>query len=213
MTQSLICLDAPEIDRELDRLARQMRQAENVGVRLISTLGRPADRALARLPQSARAPVEEAVMLALGRAMDVAAASRGLLGDHRGWVTAATAGAAGAVGGFGGAAVAMAEVPVSITVMMRGVQAVAARHGHDPSEEQTRKDCLLAFAAAGPLQQGRGGDLNFLASRMTLSGRTLQSAIGLVAPQLPMGIGRKLAARAVPVLGAATGAARNRRDA
>lgn len=209
MTNAILCLDEPEIDTTLDDLAHRLRAAENTGIRLITRLGKPAERLLGRLPAEARAPLEAATYRALGIAMDVASGSRGVVGDQKGWVTTATAGATGALGGFGGWPTALAEVPVSVTVMMRGVQAIAAEHGHDPDEEQTRKDCLLAFAASGPLVRNASGDLEFLAARATLSGQTVQTGLSLAAPRLAGVLGRKLAAQAVPVLGAATAAAIN----
>ena len=101
-------------------------------------------------------------------------------------------------------------MPVTVTLLMRAIQGVAAEHGYDADEIQTRRDCLLVFAANGPIEGGRNGmDLNFLASRATLSGVNVYIGIGLIAPRLAAVLGRKLAAQTVPVLGAATAGATN----
>ena len=57
----------------------------------------------------------------------------------------------GAAGGFGGLPSALAEVPVTATVLMRAIQGIAEEHGFDPASEEVRMACLEVFAAAGPL--------------------------------------------------------------
>ena len=54
-----------------------------------------------------------------------------------------------------------------------------------------------------------GADLGFLSARVALSGRAMQAVIAKVAPRLAVVLGQKLAAQAVPVLGAVAGAATN----
>ena len=49
----------------------------------------------------------------------------------------------------------------------------------------------------------------FLSARLTLTGPAIQKIIVTVAPRLALAMGQKLAAQAVPVLGAVTGAALN----
>jgi len=62
---------------------------------------------------------------------------------------------------------------------------------------------------AGPLDHDDGADLAFLNSRMALHGGSLQALIVKIAPSLANVLGQKLAAQAVPVLGAIAGAATN----
>lgn len=210
MTDTNDLVEAIDLDRELEMLADTFRRADNVGVQALNMLNWPSDALLSRLPEGSRAKLEVLTIRGLEAAQSAASGSRVLVGDQKDWVNTATTTAAGFVGGFGGLTTALAELPVTVTLLMRAIQAVAAEHGFDPDDEQTRKDCLLTFGAQGPLMAGREGlDLNFLASRATLNGANVYIGIGLIAPKLAGVLGRKLAAQTIPVLGAATAAATN----
>jgi hypothetical protein len=103
----------------------------------------------------------------------------------------------------------LAELPVTTTLLLRVIQGVAVEHGFDAAAENVQFDCVQVFAAAGPLSGDDGADLGFLSARLTLSGKAMQAVIAKVAPKLAVVLGQKLAAQAVPVLGAVAGAATN----
>lgn len=198
------------VETRIANLAKRHHAAANLGVHLLNMLNWPADALLARLPENARNSVETLTVRGLEAGMSAASGSRGLVKDQKDWVNTATATAAGLMGGLGGLPTALAELPVTVTLLMRAMQAVAAEHGFDPNDEQTRKDVLLALSAEGPLIAAKDGpDLNFLASRATLNGANVLIGIGLIAPRLAGVLTRKLAAQTIPVLGAATAAATN----
>ncbi|MFZ7094348.1 EcsC family protein [Primorskyibacter sp. 2E233] len=199
-----------DLDREIEDLAKRYRAASNLGVQVLSVLNWPAESLLDRLPENSRSKLETAAVRGLEAAMSAASGTRSFVKDQKSWVNTATTTAVGIVGGMGGLPTALAELPVTVTMLMRSVQAVAAEHGFDPDEEQTRKDALLVFAATGPLTQaGKSADLTFLSSRVTLTGVNVYIGIGLIAPRLALVLGRKLAAQTIPVIGAATAAATN----
>ena len=135
--------------------------------------------------------------------------SRGAVKDQQPWVNTAVATAMGAAGGFGGLPSALVELPATTAVLMRAIQGVAAQHGFNPDEESVQFDCIRVFAAAGPLSNDDGGDLAFFTLRLTLTGGAMQKLIATVAPKLAVALGHKLAAQAVPVLGALAGASAN----
>ena len=85
----------------------------------------------------------------------------------------------------------------------------AEEEGFDPSEESVRYDCIQVFAASGPLERDDEADLAFLGTRLAVTGPALNALIARVAPRLALVLGQKLAAQAVPVLGAVAGAATN----
>ncbi len=70
-------------------------------------------------------------------------------------------------------------------------------------------ECLKVFAAGSPLATDDGVDTTFLSARLTLTGPALQGLITAVAPKLAAVLTQKLAAQAVPLLGAVSGAALN----
>jgi hypothetical protein len=117
--------------------------------------------------------------------------------------------AAGAAGGAGGLATAVAELPVTVTLFLNAIRAEARDAGLDPNEDWVRAECLQVFAAGSPLKQDDGMNTSFVASRLALSGSAVQNLIATIAPKLAAVLGQKLAAQAVPVIGAVSGAALN----
>lgn len=197
------------VETELDQLAQRYRRAGNGAVDLLNVVGGRAEGLLERLPAPARAGLQEATRRALEQAMKVAHSSRGVMPDQKGWLNTAIGAAMGAAGGAGGLPTALAELPVTTTLLLRIIQGVAVDYGFDPASESVQFDCIEVFAAAGPLADDDGADLGFLSARMTLTGPALQTIIARVAPKLATVLGQKLAAQTVPVLGAVAGAATN----
>ena len=76
-------------------------------------------------------------------------------------------------------------------------------------EDWVRAECLQVFAAGSPLAQDDGVNTSFIASRLALSGSAVPNLIKSIAPKLAAVLGQKLAAQAVPVIGAVSGAALN----
>ncbi|APE44170.1 protein EcsC [Sulfitobacter alexandrii] len=198
-----------DVEAELDRLAKRYRAANGLGMNVLNLIGGSAENLLDRLPRTMRANLERATIGALQQAMRAAHSSRGMVPDQKGWLNQAVSAAMGAAGGAGGLPTALAELPVTTTLLLRVIQGVAVEHGFDPEAENVQFDCVQVFAAAGPLSGDDGADLGFLAARMTLTGKAMQAVIHRVAPRLAIVMGQKLAAQTVPVLGAVAGAATN----
>ena len=190
-------------------LARRLKSANNPGMQLLNMVGGTADGLFAKLPAPVRKQMESATMSALERAYDGAEFSRRNGFKSNAWLTRALSSGLGAAGGAGGLPTALAELPVTTTVLLHTISSVALEHGFDPAREEVRKACIGVFAAAGPLEDDDGADLAFLVARTTLTGATVNSIIARVAPRLSLVLGQKLAAQAVPVIGAVAGAATN----
>ena len=198
-----------DVEAELDALALRYSKAGGIGIDLLNTLGTQADGLIQRLPEKMRDGLQDATIAALNHAMTAACKSRDVVPDQAGWLNSTVSAAMGAVGGFGGLPTALAELPVTTTLLLRVINGVAAEHGFDPAQDNVQIDCVQVFAAAGPLEHDDGADIAFLSARMALSGAAMQSIIARVAPRLATVLGQKLAAQAVPVLGAVAGAATN----
>ena len=197
-------------DQEIARLAGIMKGAQGTGFQVLNLVGAQAEGLLDMLPAGARDRLEKATVSALEYAFDAAKASRGgRIPDGSDWLTRAVTLGTGAAGGFGGIGTALAELPVTTTVILRAIQATADEHGFDPEKADVRAACLSVFAAAGPLDDDDGCDLSFLTMRLTMTGKSLAGLISGVAPKLAIPLGQKVAAQAVPVIGAAAGAAIN----
>lgn len=198
-----------DLEAEMTALARRYRAAGGVGIQVLNLIGGRAEGLLDRLPKPVRDNLDGATEEALRLAMRAAQSSRGVVGDQPGWLNTALTTAMGAAGGFGGLPSALAELPVTTTVLLRAIQGAAAEHGFDPAAENVQFDCIRVLASAGPLEEDDGSDLAFIGTRLTLTGPTLNALIARVAPRLATVLGQKLAAQTVPVLGAVAGAATN----
>ena len=210
MTQTLPQVhETDDLHEELMALVRRYQAASGPGLRLLNALGSQAENLIERIPSPVRGQLEAATKRGLELSFSAAAASRGRVPDGGDWLNTALATAMGAAGGFGGLPSALAEVPVTTTVLMRAIQSIAAEHGLDPASEEVRLACLEVFAAAGPLAEDDGSEMGFLTTRVALSGPGMKVVLARVTPIFAQVLGRKLAAQAVPVLGAVAGAATN----
>ncbi len=198
-----------DVDSELEQLAKRYEQAGGLGIEVLNLLGTQADGLVDSLPKPVRDRLEDATEAALRQAMKAAHGSRRIVGPRKGWMHTAVATAMGAAGGAGGAPTALAELPITTTILLRAIQDVAEDYGFDPASDNVQFDCVQVFAAAGPLSHDDGADLAFLSARMALTSGGLQRVTAWVAPRLAAVMGQKLAAQAVPVLGAVAGAATN----
>ncbi|WP_299028889.1 EcsC family protein [uncultured Sulfitobacter sp.] len=200
---------AIDVEAELEQIARRYKNAGGVGINVLNLIGGQAESLLDRLPKSVRDQLEAATVRALDHAMEAAHKSRARVPDQASWLNSAVSAAMGAAGGAGGLPTALAELPVTTTLLLRVIEGVAVEHGFDPELDSVRFDCVQVFSAAGPLAEDDGSDLAFLTARLALSGKAVQAVIHKIAPRLAVVMGQKLAAQTVPVLGAVAGAATN----
>lgn len=199
----------PTVIATLDRLAGIYNNAGGLGMEVLSTIGGSAEGVLRKLPGFVRNRLDRIVHTGLERAVHAASASRAMVRDRSDLVNRLAGAATGAVGGIGGLPGAMIELPLTITMLMRAIMAIAAEHGFDPDDEQIKAEALRVFASAGPFEADDGTDLGLLAAKMSITGQTLQGLIARVAPRLAGVLGQKIAAQATPVLGAVAGASIN----
>ena len=190
-------------------MAQRYRRASGGGMEIINALGGKAEGWLSRLPGPVRDGLDSATRAALEQAVKAAGASRKAVPDQPGWVNSMLGAAMGAAGGFGGTPTALAELPVTTTLLLRVIQGVAAEHGFDPTDDSVQFDCVTVFASAGPLEADDGAETAFFAARLAIGGTAVHKLIQTVAPRLAAALGQKIAAQSVPILGAAAGAAIN----
>ncbi|MFK7745523.1 MAG: EcsC family protein [Roseobacter sp.] len=206
----VIIVDEPvDVDARLDALARRYKRAGGLGIEVLNLIGGRAEGLLDQLPNAVRGGLEQATTRALEQAMKAAHESRAIVPDQKGWLNSVAGAAMGAVGGMGGLPTALAELPVTTTLLLRVIQGVAVENGFDASAQNVQFDCIQVFASAGPLEADDGADLGFISARVTITGAAVHGVIAKVAPRLATVLGQKLAAQTVPVLGAVAGAATN----
>ena len=218
---------------DLARLAEAKRLLEQPGLaaRLTALVGSPIEAALERLPPGWESRVQAVVRRSLEGALEIAvrtlddpAAPRPAGEKAHRWM----AGASGAVGGALGLSALAVELPVSTGIMLRSVAAVARSEGEDLRAPETQLQCLSVFALGGASGRDDAAETGYFAVRAAL-GRLVSEAAAQLASRGAGGtgggavagllariasryfpqVGQKLAAQAVPVLGAAGGATVN----
>ena len=205
MDQNLPVPSATDLAAEIAPLARRYKRANGPVIRLVNRLGLTLESQLSLLPEGVRSQLERLTAQALETSYGLAGRAPDL-GDRAPMLAAV---AAGAAGGAGGLATAVAELPVTVTLILNMIRSEAREAGLDPDQDGVRAECLQVFAAGSPLARDDGVNTSFLASRLALTGSTVQNLIKTIAPRLAVVLGQKLAAQAVPVIGAVSGAALN----
>lgn len=199
----------PSVHTTIDRLARRYIGTAGPGMKILTAVGGSAEQLLARLPRPLRGSLDDLTRKGLERALAVAGRTGASGGGRHDGTHRAVVAAIGAAGGVAGIPGAVAELPVTITMLLRTILGIAAEHGLDPSSPEARAEALRVFATAGPLEADDGADLGLLTARLTVTGQSLQTLIARVAPRLATVLGQKLAAQTAPVLGAVAGASIN----
>ncbi|MFN7223136.1 MAG: EcsC family protein [Paracoccaceae bacterium] len=197
-----------DISPEIRDLAARHKRANGPVMAMVNRLGGTLERQLALVPQVYRTQIERVVAQALTGAYAVAGQGDRLPDTGtRGSMIAAMA--SGAAGGAGGLPTALAELPVTVTLILHAIRQAARAEGFDPDDPAIRAECIRVFGAGSPLAEDDGINTSFFSARLTLTGPAVQKVIASVAPKLATALGQKLAAQAIPVLGAVTGAALN----
>jgi hypothetical protein len=217
------------IDQEALATAVHLLERPGFAGRLAALAGKPVGLVQRALPTGASMAVSKATKGALERALEVALFSlrAGPLTTGRRFHSglACTSGAIG--GAFGLPALAI-ELPVSTTIMLRAVAAVAQQEGEDLTDPRARLACLEVLALGSPPADGSGGEADYFAVRAMLARGLVEvadlavdkGAIREAAPlfvrfltqigsRFGIVVSQKLAAQAVAVLGALGGAVVN----
>lgn len=196
----------PEL--EIAELAKRARTAGGPLITLLNRIGGTLEDRMNLLPAGLRRQVDAVTLVSLERAF---AAAR--LGRHAPDIGPAgaplMAALAGAAGGAGGLATAVAELPVTVTLILHTIRSVAEAEGFDPDDDHIRAEILRVFASGSPMGGDDGVNTAFIGARLTLSGAALNQMVARFAPKIAAALSQKLAAQAVPVLGAISGAALN----
>ena len=212
-------------------LGRAVEALEKVTIasRLTNLLGRQMAAVTHFLPERVRSAANLGANLALRSAMG--AALRSLREGRRpasSRLHKAALAASGAAGGALGFVALPFEIPASTVLMLRAIADVARAEGEDMADPRTALACLEVFALGGRTQADDHLNSSYFAIR-TLLARSMSEASryviqkGLVDEAAPVmvklaskiaarfgvALSQKMAAQAIPVIGAMGGAAVN----
>ena len=201
---------------------------ENPGftARIANIIGTPIEKGFKLLPKNWSDVVSKASKAALTTALQVAVATLGARKSvksserfHKILV-----GASGGIGGVFGLAALPIELPVSTTIMLRSIADIARSEGHSLSSMPTRLTCLEVFALGGRSGRDDAAESSYWAVRAALARAVSEAAsymaqrsvleksapavvrlIAAISSRFGVVVSEQLAAKAVPIVGAAGG--------
>jgi len=226
-----MAVDGRMTDADLKALRMAVSALEHPGfaARLGQLVGKPIELIGRALPEVVSEAATAATTQALNAALAVALrtlhnepkAGSPLL--HRLFATAS-----GAVGGGFGIAALPVELPISTVIMLRSIGDVARSEGEDLADPETALASLQVFALGGTEGEADAAESGYFAVRGVLaksvaeatrfiaergvlseSAPALLKFIAQIASRFGVVVTQKLAAQAVPVIGALGGAAVN----
>ena len=231
MTLEVMPMHLTEAETEQLRKAVHSLEGAGFAARLTNLLGRQVEMVGRSLPGPARKLVARATEAALRAALRVAIGTidakkppRAASGMHK-----ALAAASGAAGGAFGLAAVTVELPVSTTIMLRSIAQIAREEGEDLAQPEAALACVEVFALGGrPPAEAAAIDSSYFAVRSVLAKTVSESArfilhrgladetapvlvrlVMQVAARFGLVVSQKLAAQAIPIIGAFGGAAVN----
>lgn len=218
--------------QEWSDLRRAVRLLENPGLaaHLTSLIGAPVEEGLRMLPRAWHARLAFATEGVVARSLDMAIStlnldrpgrSAPLSNRNLGVLT-------GAVGGYFGLPGTVLELPITTTLMLRSIAAVAADEGEDLRQVPGRLACIEVFALGGRVRSDDAAETGYYSVKLALAYhfssvseqivrqgigvQTLPAAVNLVravAARFGVAISDKAALQMVPVVGALGGAVLN----
>jgi hypothetical protein len=216
-------------DRAALALAVRNLENPNFAAKLADYAGVPVNRVLGILPRIANNQLSAVVRSAVLKGLDVAIDT---LEDEPvppaiGF-SSFLAGVTGGVSGLFGFVALPIELPLTTTIMLRAIAAIARHEGEDLSKIEGRLACLEVFAFGAKRPAGQQVDVGYYAARALLSKYTndvvtfvaergavdasapvITSMVGEIVSRFGLVVSDKVAAGALPILGAVGGATVN----
>jgi hypothetical protein len=212
--------------QELER-AVGLLESPRFAIRLANYAGKPLDSVLGAVP-GLNGALHRALRNAILQCLTVAIDSQEAEAlAPSSWRPKALTGLAGGIGGLFGAFALPLELPFTMTLMLRAIADIARHHGEDLRALEPRLACLQVFAL-GDRKSDAGAAISYYAARATLTKLTgdvmallvERSVLDVSAPvvtrlvtevvsRVGLVLSERIAAGAIPVLGALGGAALN----
>ncbi len=212
------------------RYAKALLENPSLAAKVANALGTPIEKGLQWLPASWSETVNYSTRAAIDKALQLAVIS---LDDravrppsnflHK--IIVAGTGAGGGAFGLAGLPV---ELPISTLVMLRSIADIARSQGEFIKSPESQLACIEVFALGGRSKEDNATETGYFAVRMALQRAISDAAqyiaerglaergapaivrlITQVASRFGIVVSEKVAAQAVPVIGAASGAVVN----
>lgn len=215
--------------RDLDDLrnAKILLENPSLAARITNVIGTPIERGFEMLPARWSDAVTQVTRAALQRALNLAVTT---MDDRAAWRSSnllhkIMVAAIGAGGGAFGLPALPVELPVSTMVMLRSIADVARSEGERIRSLDTQLACIQVFALGGRSRSDDAAETGYFAVRAALADAVSEAAqyiaergiaeegapaivrlIIQIASRFGVSVSEKVAAQAVPIIGAAGGA-------
>jgi len=229
---SLLTLPMSIEEEDLDTLRSVYLVLEHpsMAARVSGIVGTPIEIAYHLLPKKWYRRIHHVSEIAITKALETAVSSmrrQHELSAHEIYFKALVA-AAGGVGGLFGLPGMLFELPVTTTLMLRGIAEIARDEGEDVDSVETQLACVQVFALGGKTEMDDAADTGYYGVRLALSaymtaaiaqvaqhGFHADSApvvlkvISLIANRFGVAISQRAATQIMPVVGAVSAATLN----
>ena len=212
-------------DVEELRVAKNILENPGITAKLTNLVGTPIEKGLDLLPadwqNKVSAATSDALMTALKGAL--LTMGSGTKVANPGWHKIAAA-VSGGIGGAFGLPALIVELPVSTTIMLRSIADIGRSHGEQLSTAESQIACLEVFALGGPSGRDDSTESGYFAVRSALARAVTEASkyltektvvekgapalarlIAAIAARFQVQVSEKVAAMAVPIIGAVGG--------
>jgi len=222
-------MDLSAADQEALAAAVRRLESPSLAGRLAALAGKPVGLIQRALPAAASTAVATVAKHALEHALEVALFSlknRRLAGGRK--LHSGLACTSGAIGGAFGLPALAVELPITTTIMLRAIAAIAREEGEDLADPRTGLACLEVFALGASAPNREVPESDYFAVRDLLARGVVEVAdfaldkgvvregapavvrfVAQIASRFGIVVSQKVMAQAVVVVGAVGGAALN----
>ena len=207
--------------------AKQLLENPGIAAKITNVLGKPIEKGFDLLPNNWKMEVSKITQTSLTKAADVAVFSMNEMPGKKSinlWHTLSVA-TTGFIGGFFGLPALAVELPISTTIMLRSILDIARSEGEDIRSVESKMAAIEVFALGGESNSDDASKSGYFAIRTALAGSVTKAAeyiaekglveegapplvrlIIQIAERFSVQVSEKIAAEAVPLIGAAGGA-------
>jgi hypothetical protein len=209
------------------RYARDLLENPGLAAKIANRFGTPIEKGFKLLPVGWSEAVLEATRVALRKVLDLAVITLNEKTDapSTDWIHKMMVATTGAAGGAFGLMALSVELPLSTMIMFRSVADIARSEGEEIRSIYTKLACLEVFALGGKSSKDDATETGYFAVRMALASAlskainyiaqkglmeegapVLVRLITKIASRFSVVVSEKVAAQAVPIVGAVGGA-------
>jgi hypothetical protein len=216
-----------ETDKKELQEARNLLEDPGFAIKITNLIGMPIEKGIEKLPKRWSDKIGEMTKAALFKASEAAIFTiKDIPGEKSSnpWHKLGVM-AIGGVGGLFGIAALAVELPISTTIMLRSIAEIARSQGESVKSIETKLACLEVFALGGKSRSSKSAESGYYAVRALLAKSISEAAefvakkgiieegapvlvklIAKISQRFGIQITEKVAAQALPAIGAIGGA-------